>query len=323
MMGNNIQWGVLGCSRHALSKAIPAIQSSCNGSVLSIASRDINTAQHFAQQMNIPKAVGSYDAVLADPEIDAVYIPLPNHLHAVWSIRSAIAGKHVLCEKPAALTLSEFRDVAETCKEARVLFMEGFMYRFHPLFKNLRELLTNGAIGNLRMVRNSLSYSLESRHSPTKTVYAAGGGALYDIGCYCVDLCCWLYGGKPQRQFLWKDRMGLGNVDYADVGVLEFSRQCVGLFDISFSWARRNRCELVGTRGVIEVASPFSTETPASVMIETPAGRDLNEYAPVNTLKLQFEHFSSCIQNNEEPAISCEESARNIAVLDGLRAFTV
>jgi len=179
-------WGILSTADIAVRKVIPGMRRSPRSEVLGIASREDGRAAAAAAQLGIPRAYGSYEALLDDPDIDAVYIPLPNHLHAEWTIAAARAGKHVLCEKPLALDAAQAQDMVDACRESGVLLMEAFMYRQHPSWIAARELLASGRIGRLQVVDSWFSYYNDDPAN-IRNVAAAGGGALYDIGCYSVN----------------------------------------------------------------------------------------------------------------------------------------
>jgi len=312
-----VRWGVLGCSRHALSRAVPAIQSSPNARILALASRDSRKAREVAAALHIPKWFDSYDALLGDPRIDAVYVPLPNHLHSFWSLRALGAGKHVLCEKPAALSGEEIVRVDAACAAASVLFMEGLAYRFHPQFEEVRRLMSEGAIGDLRLIRASFSYVLEPRHSPIKTSKSAGGGALADIGCYCIDLSCWLFGCRASNACVIRQQPIGREVDFLDVAIMDFDGGRMGLFDVAFSLPRRNHCELVGTDGTVEITEPFLSNVATSVIVTTQAApMRMMEFAPIDPIRAQFEHFSQCILDGGSPVITLGQSLANAATFE-------
>ena len=177
-----VRWGVLSTANIATEKVIPGLRRSPRSEVLAIASREDRRANDVAARLGIPRAYGSYEAMLADPDIDAVYNPLPNHLHASWTIAAARAGKHVLCEKPLALTASDAQGMVDACRDGGVLLMEAFMYRQHPSWIAVRELVQSGRIGSLRAVDSWFSY-FNDDPSNIRNIREAGGGALYDIGC--------------------------------------------------------------------------------------------------------------------------------------------
>ena len=195
---DRLRWGILSTADIALRKVIPGLRRSPRSEVVAIASREAGRATAAAQQLGIPRAHASYEALLADPDIDAVYIPLPNHRHAEWTIASARAGKHVLCEKPLALTATQAQEMVDACREAGVLLMEAFMYRHHPSWIAARELVASGRIGRLQAVDSWFSYFNDDPRN-IRNVVDVGGGALYDIGCYSVNLSRMLFAAEPTR----------------------------------------------------------------------------------------------------------------------------
>ena len=188
-----LRWGVLSTASIAVGKVIPGMRASRRTEVLAIASRDLARAEATARSLGIPRAYGSYEELLADPDVDAVYLPLPNHLHAAWTIAAARAGKHVLCEKPLSLTAAEAQEMVDACREAGVVLMEAFMYRLHPSWQAVRDILASGRIGRLRAIDSWFSYHNVDPED-IRNIAAYGGGALYDIGCYCVNLSRMLFG---------------------------------------------------------------------------------------------------------------------------------
>ena len=190
------RWGILSTANIGRKAVIPALMESEQAQVAAVASRTINHAQAFADEMGIPTAYGSYEALLADPEIDAVYIPLPNHLHKPWTVRAAEAGKHILCEKPLALNTEECQEMIAAAKANGVQLMEAFMYRYHPRVLAARQMIQDGAIGELKTIESAFTYRNEDttniRFQPEM-----GGGALLDIGCYCVNISRLMADGEP------------------------------------------------------------------------------------------------------------------------------
>ncbi|MGH2394773.1 MAG: Gfo/Idh/MocA family protein, partial [Candidatus Limnocylindria bacterium] len=193
-----LRLGILSTARIARTKVAPAMQRAQRCEVVAIASRDVGRARAAADELGIPSAHGSYEALLADPEVDAVYIPLPNHLHAQWTTAAARAGKHVLCEKPLALTADDAQRAIDVCRAEGVRVMEAFMYRLHPSWVAVRQLVASGRIGHLQAVQSWFSYYNDDPHN-IRNIREFGGGALYDIGCYSVNLSRMLFGGEPTR----------------------------------------------------------------------------------------------------------------------------
>jgi D-xylose 1-dehydrogenase (NADP+, D-xylono-1,5-lactone-forming) len=249
-----LRWGIMGCARISRSGLIPGILGSRSGSLAALASRDQAVAQAWAHEFGIPRAYGSYQQLLNDPAIDAVYIPLPNELHKPWVIAAADAGKQVLCEKPLALDAKEARAMVDHCKHRGVILMEAFMWRHQERTRDVLERVVSGAIGELRLIRSSHSFPIDAgdwRLDP-----ARGGGALWDVGCYGVSTAR-LFAGEEPRACRALAHFGETGVDLTLTALLEFSRGLIATIDCSFEQPRRGHYELVGTRGVIDVPHAY------------------------------------------------------------------
>lgn len=249
-----LRWGILGAARITRRGLIPGIRNSTTGALAALASRDAAKARSWADEFAIPRTYGSYPELLADPEIDAVYLPLPNELHRPWVEAAADAGKHVLCEKPLALNAAEARAMVEHCRSRGVILMEAFMWRHHPRAMELRTMVAEGRIGALRLIRASFSFPIEPgdwRLDP-----ARGAGALWDVGCYGVDAARFFTGGEPTRyqaSARWSDR----GVDLGLAAALEFPGGVLAAIDCAFDQPDRCALELVGSEGSIEVPDAF------------------------------------------------------------------
>jgi D-xylose 1-dehydrogenase (NADP+, D-xylono-1,5-lactone-forming) len=249
-----LRWGILGCARITRRGLIPGIQCSTTGSLHALASRELGTACAWAEEFSVPKAYGSYRELVADSEIDAVYIPLTNELHKPWVVAAADAGKHVLCEKPLALDAREAAEIVDFCRGRGVILMEAFMWRHQARTLALRTLVSDGAIGPLRLIRSSFSFPIEPgdwRLDP-----ARGGGALWDVGCYGVSAARFFAGSEPTGCHSVAHR-GETGVDLTLTALLEFASGVLATIDCSFEQPFRCTYELVGTRGVIEVPDAY------------------------------------------------------------------
>jgi predicted dehydrogenase len=251
-----LRWGVLSTAGIAREKVIPGIQRADRCRVVAIASRDASRAAQVAQEAGIPTAHGSYEALLGDPNVDAVYIPLPNHLHAEWAIAAARAGKHVLCEKPLALTSDDAERMVEVAEAEGVHLMEAFMYRLHPSWLAVRELVASGRIGRLVAVQSWFSY-FNDDPADIRNIQAVGGGALYDIGCYGVNLSRMLFGAEPIRVEASILRDPKSGVDILAAGLLEFE-DGVATFSCSTRAEDDQRVHVYGTDGRISIGIPFN-----------------------------------------------------------------
>jgi predicted dehydrogenase len=267
---NKIRWGVLSTAKIGREKVIPATQRSQLGSVVAIASRDLAQAQDVAAKLGIERAYGSYDELLSDPNVDAVYIPLPNHMHVPWSLRAIVAGKHVLCEKPIGLSVLEAEELANAAAAHRQLkVMEAFMYRFHPQWQTARQLLREGRIGELRTIDTQFSYynddPLNIRNQP-----GIGGGALMDIGCYPISLSRFLFGSEPVRVMSHIEMDSTMQVDRLTSAILEFAAGTT-TFTCGTQIAPFQRVNIFGTTGRIEIEIPFNAppDRPCRMWLQT------------------------------------------------------
>ncbi len=250
----SLRWGILGCARIARRGLIPGIHGSSSSQLHAIASRDQATAQAWADEFAIPRAYGSYEALLGDPEIDAVYIPLPNELHLPWTIAAADAGKHVLCEKPLAINAQEAAQMVNHCKSRNVVLMEAFMWRYQPRVQGLMWRIADGEIGELRLIRSSFSFPIDAgdwRLDPVR-----GGGALWDVGTYGVSTAR-LFAGSEPLQIEASAHFGPTGVDLSLAALMRFPNDVIGVIDCSFEQPFRQTYELVGTKGSIEVPDAY------------------------------------------------------------------
>ena len=259
MTERRLRWGVLSTANIAQKKWIPGVRRAPRqrGEVVALASREGGAAAAVARELEIPRAHDSYEALLADPEVDAVYIPLPNHLHREWTIAAARAGKHVLCEKPLALTSAQAQEMVDAAAAAGVLLMEAFMYRLHPSWVAVRELLAAGRIGRLQTVQSWFSYYNDDPRN-IRNIAAAGGGALMDIGCYSVNLSRMLFGAEPERVEAAIVRDPDQEVDVLTSALLVFPGGGTATFTCSTRSETDQRVHIYGTEGHISVGIPFN-----------------------------------------------------------------
>ncbi len=318
-----VRWGVLGAADIAVRQVIPAMQRGRLSRIVALASRDAAKADAAARSLGIPRAHGSYEALLADPDVDAVYVPLPNHLHVPWSVRAAAAGKHVLCEKPIACTAAEARELLAARDRAGVLVGEAFMVRTHPQWLRVRELVAAGRIGELRLVHGHFSYY---RRDPddvrSKPEY--GGGVLLDIGCYPVTLSRWLYGAEPLEVAAVLERDPEFRVDRLVSALLRFPAGQAS-FTVAGQAAHHQRMQLLGTTGRIEVEIPFNPPPDHRARVFVDDGRDLRgagietvTFEPVNQFTLQGDRFSEAVRGRGPVPVPLEDAVANMAVLDAL-----
>lgn len=249
-----LRWGILGCARITRRGLVPGIRGSSLGELVALASRSRATAEAWAREFGIAKAHASYESLIADPDIDAVYLPLPNELHKRWTIAAADAGKHVLCEKPLALDADEAAAMVAHCERHKVVLMEAAMWRHQPRTLALRKLVAEGAIGELRQVRSSFSFAIEP--GDWRLVPQRGGGALWDVGCYGVSTARAFIGAEPTAARALA-HFGPTGVDLTLGAVLRFPGDVLGVIDCSFEQPLRQTYELLGTAGSIEVPRAY------------------------------------------------------------------
>jgi xylose dehydrogenase (NAD/NADP) len=308
-----LRWGLLGTARITRS-IIPAVRAAHGHELVAVASRTIEKAQQHAAQWGIPRALGSYEALIADADIDVIYIPLPNHLHAEWTIRAAAAGKHVLCEKPIALSIDEMDRIAAAAARAEVIVTEAFMYRHHPQTMLVQRLLADGAIGELRFVRGSFSFLLE-RPGDVRLDLTYGGGSLWDVGCYPVSLARVLAGVEP-REVFGRAQRGATGIDELFTGELIFGDRLQAQFDCGFCQPFRTEAELVGTAGAIRVTRPFKPTT-SEVLLLT-RGQEVEQIpieAPAELYVSEIEDLGAAIRDGAAPRVTLADSRANTATL--------
>lgn len=318
MITQNVRWGVLSTANIGRRAVIPAIHQAGNGELIGVASRDADSARKFADELNIPRSYGSYAELLADPDIEAVYIPLPNNMHREWTIKAAEAGKHILCEKPLALDAAECAEMEAAAQQHNVLLMEAFMYRFHPQTVRVQELLRSGAIGDVRLLHASFSFRL-TNPANIRLQPDLGGGALMDVGCYCVNVSRTLFEAEPvevQAFATWST----SGVDELLAGSLRFADGRVAQFDCALSLARRETYEVVGTTGTIEAPVAFLPGLgDATLHLRRSGQADQAETIPgVDEYRLMVEHFGDCVRGQSPLRYPPSEAAANMRVIEAL-----
>ena len=323
VMSRKLRWGVLSTAAIGIKQVIPAMQASYNCEVTAIASRELAKAQQAATLLGIPRAYGSYEELLADPEIDAVYNPLPNQLHIPWTIKAAEAGKHVLCEKPFSLTVAEAETLLEVRARTGVKIGEAFMIRSHPQWLRLRELLDQGRIGELRAVVGCFSY-FNTNPANIRNQVECGGGALYDIGCYLIQSCRVGFGQEPSRVVSLIEHDPELKTDRLTSALLEFPGG-QAIFTCSTQMIPYQRVQFLGTRGRIEIEIPFNAPNsrPTRIFIDgsgdlTGSGILTESFPVCDQYTLQGEAFAKAVLENTEVPVPLEEAIRNMAVIDAI-----
>jgi predicted dehydrogenase len=315
-MARQVRWGILSTARIGVRRVIPALLRSQTGVARAIASRDLGRARTVAAKFDIPRVHGSYEALLADPEVDAVYNPLPNSLHQEWTVRAAQAGKHVLCEKPLGPTAAQAQAMVDACRRAGILLQEAFMYRFHPQIEELRRRVASGAIGTPWLVRAAFTFTVASPDDIRLNATLAGGGLL-DVGCYCVSITRLLLG---QPHAVWAAAAFERGVDVRLAGMLRFA-STTGLFDCGLRAPYRQFCEVVGSDATISVPRPFQPEEdPATLIVRTGDREERVELPGTNQYTLMLDHMGACILDSQPPRFAAEDAVANMRVLDALAA---
>ncbi len=317
-MTDKVRWGILSTANIG-RRVIPAIQASHNGEVAAVCSRSLERAQAFAAEQGIPRALGSYEALIADDEIDAIYNPLPNSMHAEWSIKCAEAGVPTLCEKPFASDAAEAQTIVDAFEKREVLLAEAFMYRFHPQQAKVKDILAAGGIGDLQIINSSFSFAIsdEGNIRLSKTL---AGGALMDVGCYCVNLMRFMTGEEPARVTA-SGRIGATTgVDEALAGTFEFPSGVIGHFDCGLRAHRQHSYTLKGTDGMIVVPTSFVPDKSAATLVRHWRGDDFTEHVipAADHYRLMAEDFADALINKRAPRFPAADAVRNMAVVDEL-----
>ena len=320
-----LRWGVLSTASIGLEKWIPGVRRAPQqrGEVLAIGSRDGESARRAATALGIPRAHGSYEALLADPDVDAVYIPLPNHLHLEWTLAAIRAGKHVLCEKPLALTSADAATMVDAAARAGVHLMEAFMYRLHPSWLAVRELVSSGRIGRLEAVQSWFGYYNDD---PTniRNIRAAGGGALMDVGCYSVNLSRMLFGGEPIRVTGTVRRDGDEGVDVLTSGALEFEGGGLATFTCSIRTETDQRVHVYGSEGRISIGIPFNIppDRPTHVFLthggEPPVAPHVEQltFPIADPYGVEADAFAAAVLDGAPLPIAAEDAVANMRVIE-------
>jgi predicted dehydrogenase len=316
-----IRWGVLSTAAIGTKKVIPAMQQGRLTEVTAIASRDLARARAAASRLGIAKAYGSYDELLADPDIDAVYNPLPNHLHVPWTLKALAAGKHVLCEKPIALTTAEAQTLLDAAREHPDLkVMEAFMYRYHPQWQRVQELVEAGAVGEVRTVHSVFSY-FNADPANIRNQAEIGGGGLMDIGCYNISVSRLLFGAEPARVCGIAEEDPRFGTDRLTSGILNFGHG-TATFTCSTQLAPYQRVNVFGTAGRIEVEVPFSPlpDRPSRLWHQHEGGTDEILIEPANQYTLQGDRFAEAIVEGTPVRTPLEDAVANMRVLEAVAA---
>jgi predicted dehydrogenase len=308
-----VRWGIISTA-NIIRHVIPAAHASPKVELVAIASREQSRADAYAREWGIERAYGSYEGLLEDPDVEAVYIPLPNSMHVEWSIRSVEAGKHVLCEKPFDRRPEEVERAFDAADSAGRLLMEAFMYRHNPQTHQLAELVRSGAIGELRVIRSAFSFSVYDPGN-IRLRTDVDGGSLMDVGCYCVSGSR-LLAGEPVAVH-GEAYVGPTGTDWVFGGTLRFADDVVALFDCGTCLPLRDELEAIGTEGSLFLDDPWHCRKP---VIELRRGDDVErlELEPADSYRLQFENLSDAIRGEATPLLGREDAVAQAQVIDGL-----
>ncbi|HEU5199591.1 MAG TPA: Gfo/Idh/MocA family oxidoreductase [Ktedonobacterales bacterium] len=315
---DKVRWGILSTANIGVKAVIPAMQQGAYCTIAALASRNLERGQAVAAGLGIPKVYGSYEELLADPEIDAIYNPLPNHLHVPWSIKALEAGKHVLCEKPIAMSAAEAQTLVDAARRyPHLKVMEAFMYRFHPQWVGARQLVKEGAIGSLRTVQTIFSYFLEDGNN-IRNIAEVGGGTMMDIGCYAVSVPRWIFDAEPRRVSSIVEFDPRFNTDRLASAVLDFE-QGTATFTCGTQLAPYQRVQIVGTQGRIEIEIPFNAPNDRPCRLWHQHADGLVEGILTETrdqYTLQGDAFSQAILTNGPVPTPLEDAVANMRVIE-------
>ena len=319
MKSGRLNWGIMGGAKIA-GRLASALRESRFAHLYAIASRSLQKAEAFAQEFNVEKAYGSYQSLLEDPAVDVIYNPLPNHLHCEWTVHAIEHGKHVLCEKPMALSVRECHRMIAAASRHGVRLMEAFMYRFHPQTLKVQELLQRGSIGELRVVRACFGFRLDESSKNIRVILPKGGGSLLDVGCYCVN---------AMRTFFRKEPVAVyghsipqkNDTDIMFGGIVHFPGSRLGLFNSSFQTVLDCDVTLVGTHGRILIPSPWKPDRKlSSITLESSgSSKQIDIRNGGDVYVREVDHFSNRILRNIPEVLAPEDALRNMRVIEALQ----
>ncbi len=316
-----VRWGVLSVANIGVKCVVPAILASSNGGLIAVASRNAHRAQELFAHIPQVRIYGAYESLLEDPDLEAVYIPLPNSMHAEWTIKALEAGKHVLCEKPLAVTAQQGRAMVEAARANGKLLMEAFMYRFHPQTLWALEQVRTGRIGTVKLVHASFAFNVMLPPRPQNIRLQAdlAGGSLMDVGCYPINFCRAVFGHSPSNVSARVYKPDDSQVELAANAVLDFGDGRFGLIDSSFALPTRQVAEIHGDEGSISIPMPF---TPLDVEVEVVLslqGQTIHQYiARVDQYRLEVEHFGASVRSGAQPVLSLKESLENLETIEAI-----
>ncbi len=313
-----IQWGIIGAGNISRVAIAPAFREVPYAKIIAVASSSEARARSFAADFSVEKFYTDYDRLLQDPDVDAIYIALPNNMHMEWTIRALEAGKHTLCEKPLAMNAEEAMQIQEAARKTGRLAMEAFMYRFHPRIQAAYDIIQSGAIGSPKLLHSSFCFTL-ARPDNYRNIPASGGGALYDVGCYCVGVSRYLLGEEPETvmaQAVYSE----SGIDESVSGILTFESGALAHIACSFGSAESQTVEIIGSLGTLTMRVPFTSwrEDETSIFLKIGNDEDEKIFAQANPYALMLRHFTDCIISGSEPYVSLQESVLQAKTLDAL-----
>jgi len=315
-----VRWGVLSTAKIGVEKVIPAMQRGNYCSIVAIASRGLQKAQAVAKQSSIPIAYGSYEELLADPELDAIYNPLPNHLHLPWTIKALEAGKHVLCEKPIALTTAEAEELLEAAKKhPQLKVMEAFMYRHHPQWQKTRQLVVDRKIGEVQTIQTFFAYN-NINPDDVRNMADIGGGGLMDIGCYCISLSRFIFGSEPESVCSVMRYDPEFKTDRLASGILDFGER-ISTFTCATQLEDSQRVNIYGSGGRIEIEIPFNAPIDKPCRLWHRQGGEIEEivFDICNQYTIQGDLFSQAVLKDTEVPTPLEDAVANMRIIDSVK----
>jgi len=314
-----IRWGVLSTAKIGLNKVIPAMQQGEYCDIVAISSRDQKNAQTAAERLNIPRAYGSYQELLADPDIEAIYNPLPNHLHVPWSVKALEAGKHILCEKPISMSVLEAEELVTVAqKHPQLKVMEAFMYRYHPQWQRARQMIVEGKIGELMTIQSFFGYyNLDPEN--VRNIANIGGGGLMDIGCYCISLSRYIFDAEPHRVCGLMRFDNEFKTDRLTTGILDFGER-ISTFTCATQLEGYQRVNIYGTEGRIEIEIPFNAPSDRPCRIFHQKQGEIEEilFDTCNQYTIQGDLFSQAVLNNTEVPTPLVDAVSNMRVIEAI-----
>lgn len=311
-----VRYGLISTAQIALTKHLPAARGSKNSEIVSISSRGESKARAAADQHGIPSWYGSYEELLADPDLDAVINPLPNSMHCEWTIKAAEAGKHVLCEKPLSVTVDEARRMIDSAKSNDVVLVEAFTHRWNPHMRTARRLIAEGAIGYVTGMDSSLTVSVTEPEGPTRYSKELAGGTLMDGGCYAVYACRFALGAEPIRAAGMAYDSGGYGVETTFTGLLEFPGGAIARVSSSFEQTRRIELTVFGSEGRISIPNMFDDSGP--IIVTQGDERRVEATPALDRFRVQLEEFSDCVLTGKAPEFPAEDGMRNMAAIVAL-----